>query len=90
MDNLNRSQITSDRYTLIAAMNYIIQSLNDECAYLKWIEVVPDQADADADADDFLDIAEDDELYSDTAKLFRRLLRAYGDCGFYVANDTVV
>ena len=86
MDNLNRSQITSDRYTLIAAMSHIILSLNDENAYLEWIEIVPDQA----DADDIMDIAEDDELYRWTAKLFRRLLRAYGDCGFYVANDIVV
>ena len=86
MDNLNRSQITSGRYTLVAAMNHIILSLNDGHAYLEWIEVVPDQA----DADDILDIAEDDELYNDTAKLFRRLLRAYGDYGFYVANDIVV
>lgn len=65
-------------------MDYLVRSLNDEAAYYQHcINLVPDEA----TIEDYTDIAEDDDLYSDTCKLFRSLLARYGSDGFYAWQD---
>lgn len=71
------------RMQLIKAMHIVVCSMNDEEAYEKWIYLVPDCA----TADDFDDIAQDDDLYGDCCDLFRELVQGYGKSGFYSIGD---
>lgn len=75
--------VKGGRIKLLEAMNEIIIAINDESAYERWIYVVPDGA----SHEDFVDIAEDDDVYRDVCKLFRKLLSSYGKSGFYVTLD---
>lgn len=75
--------VKGGRVKLLEAMNEIIIAVNDEEAYERWTYVVPDEA----DHSDFVEIAEDDDLYRDVCKLFRKLLSSYGKSGFYVTLD---
>lgn len=67
------------RRRIVTAMNEIVCSLNNEDAYSEWITIVPDMA----DEDDFEYIAQEDELYTDSAKLFLRLMKDYAKDGIY-------
>ncbi len=59
---------------IIKAMNTIVKGLNDEGAYYyDWIDIVPDEA----TDDDFKDIAEDDEILTDTLKRFKNIIKKY-------------
>lgn len=76
-----------DRTKIVECMDYLIRSLNNESAYYQnWIYLVPDEA----TVEDYADIAEDDELYGETCKLFRSLLKHYGPDGFYARDDSGV
>ena len=53
--------------------------MSHEGAYMWWIEdAVPD----DPSEDDFIDIAEDDEMYEDCVETFLEILKKYGKYGF--------
>lgn len=72
-----------ERAKLIKAMHTIMLAMNDERAYMAWIDVVPDCP----YEEDFFYIAGDVELYDETCKLFRHILSTYGKSGFTVAED---
>ena len=69
-----------ERIEMIKSMDYIICNVNDEGAYMKWINVVPDAP----TVDDYESIAEDDELYSEVLNLFCNLIKRYGKSGIYM------
>ena len=52
---------------------YIRTRIGDENAYMSWICLVPDEP----SHEDFVDIASDDELWTDTCVLFGKLTRKY-------------
>ena len=72
-----------DRIRIIEAMHTIITSMNDERAYVSWINTVPDEA----TYDDFEEIAQDTELYDEVCAKFTRLVKGYGKSGFYASGD---
>ena len=73
------SNIEKSRFNAIIAMNIMICSMNDESAYMTWINLVPDCA----GPDDFLDFARDDpgtksnQLFDDAVILFKELWAKY-------------
>ena len=44
-----------ERYEIMKAMNTLVMALNNEDAYMEWIQTVPDQA----TDDDLMDVATD-------------------------------
>ena len=66
------SFITS-RAILLAKLNSIMRMMNDELAYMTWIEVVPDEA----TFEDFKDIASDDKFFAEVLEEFQRLFALY-------------
>ena len=52
---------------------YVLGHISDEEAYMSWICIVPDEP----DDTDFRSIAEDDELWKYSCRLFGRLLKRY-------------
>lgn len=70
------------RLDLIRGMNALIISMNNEEAYMSWINLVPDQA-TDADLEE---IAEDDELFDDAVKLFCKLFKCYIKDGLFILD----
>ena len=50
-----------------------MRMMNDELAYMTWIEIVPDEA----TFEDFKDIAEDDEAFEEVLNEFQRLFALY-------------
>ena len=71
-----------NKFQVIKTMNTIIYSMNNEDAWLDWINVVPDQAD-DNDLDD---IANDDELMNIACRLFTQIISEYGNDGYYIKS----
>ena len=71
-----------DRFDVLNSMNTIVQSMNNEEAYMIWITVVPDAA----DRDDLLDIAEDDELFELAVKQFYEIWEEYSEDGLLVGG----
>lgn len=68
-------------YELIKSMNTIVKSLNDETGYYDyWIEIVPDEA----NDDDLMDIAYDEELLEDTIKCFKKIMEKYLTDGIFI------
>lgn len=67
----------SERFEAVKAMNTLVRLMNDEEAYMEWIVTVPDQA----DDNDLLDIADDEELFSETVSDFFRIWSDYADEG---------
>ena len=66
---ITRKEIETMRVNLLKDMNTYILNMGDEDIWEHWIMIVPDEA----DEDDFLSIAEDDELWSDTCYTFGKL-----------------
>ena len=62
-----------DMAEIVKAMNTIVRGLNDEYAYYDWIDIVPDEA----TDDDFKDIAENDEILTDTLRRFKYIIAKY-------------
>lgn len=74
-------KIKNRKYELVKSMNTIVKDLNNEDAYYEyWNCVVPDGA----DDDDFYYIAEDEELFGDTVKCFKIIMRYYLKDGIYI------
>ena len=75
------------KYELLQAMNTIISSLNNEEAYWKWTDVIPDGA----TKQDIKDIASDSDLeYMNViCKVFKVLLDEYIEDGYYVDGKLI-
>jgi hypothetical protein len=75
------------KYELLQAMNTIISSLNNEEAYWKWTDVIPDGA----TKQDIKDIASDSDLeYMNViCKVFKILLDEYIEDGYYVDGELI-
>lgn len=71
-----------DRTEHVKAMNLVIRNMNDETAYMEWINLVPDRA----MELDYVDVADDEELFDDACRLFRTLIKDYGKHGFYLGG----
>lgn len=71
-----------DRTEHVKAMNLVIRNMNDETAYMEWINLVPDQA----MELDYVDIADDEEMFGDVCLVFRTLIKDYGKHGFYLGG----
>lgn len=80
---MSENKIIKERFEHLKAMNTIILSMNDEGAYMSWIYLIPDQA----DDEDLLMCAEDEEIFGDACIKFRSLIRDYGGSGFYIGKQ---
>ena len=73
IDSAMMKAYNNERADFVRSMNDIIAHLNDEDAYMKWIQVVPDGA----TQEDFEAIADDEELFDSTVYLFKDLMDRY-------------
>lgn len=75
------------KYELLQAMNTIISSLNNEEAYWKWTDIIPDGA----TEQDIKDIASDSDLeYMNViCKVFKIILDEYIEDGYYVDGELI-
>lgn len=80
------NSIDDDRVELLKVMNETMIHINDEQAYMAWIEVVPDQA----SLEDFVDIAEDDSDFSYVTQLFNTLYEQYHSSGLVDPDVSVL
>lgn len=62
-----------ERTTLLRNMNYQVTLIEDENAYMEWINHIPDEP----DEEDFLEIAEDLEDFHSACVLFCKLITKY-------------
>lgn len=72
--------MNKEKFNIVKGMNEVILSMNNEEAYMTWIYIVPDEA---SDYD-FMDIADDEELFADTVQCFKRLMNKYLKDGLYI------
>ena len=70
---------TLGRYTLLNSMHTIVQLMNDEGAYFKWIDIIPDCA----SPEELMDCAESDEILADAIHLFHKLVHLYAERSGY-------
>lgn len=64
------SEMTTLKMNLLGGMNEYIKEMGDESIWMRWIMLVPDEC----TEDDLQFIAEDEELWTDTCKLFGKLV----------------
>lgn len=67
------TSFVESRIILLKKLNSIIKMMNDELAYMTWIELVPDEA----TISDFESIAEDDKAFDEVLNEFQRLFALY-------------
>lgn len=82
IDSIMMKNYNNERVDFVRSMNDIISHLNDETAYMKWIAVVPDEA----DEDDFKTIADNEELFDNIVYLFKDLMERYMKNGIYIGK----
>ena len=82
IDSAMMKAYNNERADFVRSMNDIIAHLNDEDAYMKWIQVVPDGA----TQEDFEAIADDEELFDSTVYLFKDLMDRYMKNGIYIGK----
>ena len=71
------------RYEAVKSMHELVLALNNESAYFDhWIYLVPDCP----EEADFWDIAADTKMFKDVCRCFYRIVRDYGEDGFYVGG----
>ena len=88
----NMSSVEKDRLYSILAMQQLVESMNDESAYMAWISLVPDGA----TEDDFIDFAINDDgtkenqLFDEAVVLFKSLWERYAakNKGLYIGHKT--
>ena len=72
-------QLKEKRIENLRNMHELMCKMNNEEAYMWWIEVgVPDEP----SYYDLVDIAEDDEMYEECIETFLKILKEYGKDGF--------
>lgn len=76
-----------ERIKAIKAMNFLINSLMDEEAYMHWISIVPDEA-TDEDLE-FIARDEENDLFKDATLLFIKLMKGYGGSGLFFGNTYI-
>ena len=64
------SFLTKYKAEKLEAMHNIMICIDDEDYYFTWINLIPDGA----TQEDFIEIAEDEELYKEAEELFKRLI----------------
>lgn len=73
---MTKDELKVLRMNLVGGMNEYVKCIDDETAYYDyWIQVVPDEC----TEDDLESIAESDELFNDTCKLFGFIIKHYGE-----------
>jgi len=60
-----------ERFEIVKAMHEIIRCMNNEEAYMDWINTVPDEP----SNDDFEYIAGNDELFAETCTAFKSIFK---------------
>lgn len=86
----NFSTKERERLNAIIAMHVMVCSINDERAYMAWINIVPDEA----TEWNFIDFAKNDEgttenaLFDEAAELFKKLWNDYAaeENGLYIGG----
>lgn len=81
-ERIDMSAYKDDRTDFVRSMDNIITHLNDEDAYMKWVQVVPDGA----TQEDFEAIADDEDLFDSTVYLFKDLMDRYMKNGIYIGK----
>ena len=81
-ERIDMNAYKDDRTDFVRSMDNIITHLNDEDAYMKWIQVVPDGA----TQEDFEAIADDEDLFDSTVYLFKDLMDRYMKNGIYIGK----
>ncbi len=64
------SMMTKYRIRKLKAMHELVLNIDDENYYMTWIYTIPDEP----TEEDFIDIAEDVEMYNEIEELFKRLI----------------
>ena len=82
IDSAMMKAYDNERADFVRSMNNIMVHMNDEEAYMKWIQVVPDGA----TQEDFEAIADDEELFDSTVYLFKDLMERYMKNGIYIGK----
>lgn len=82
IDSAMMKAYDNERADFVRSMNNIMVHMNDENAYMKWIQVVPDGA----TQDDFEAIADNEELFDSTVYLFKDLMDRYMKNGIYIGK----
>lgn len=82
IDSAMMKAYDNERADFVRSMNNIMIHMNDENAYMKWITVVPDEA----NEEDFKAIADDEELFDGVVYLFKDLMERYMKNGIYIGK----
>lgn len=82
IDSAMMKAYNNERADFVRSMNNIMVHMNDENACMKWITVVPDEA----DEEDFKTIADNEELFDGVVYLFKNLMERYMKNGIYVGK----
>lgn len=82
IDSAMMKAYDNERADFVRSMNNIMVHMNDENAYMKWIQVVPDGA----TQEDFEAIADDEDLFDSTVYLFKDLMDRYMKNGIYIGK----
>ena len=82
IDSAMMKAYNNERADFVRSMNNIMVHINDEEAYMKWIQVVPDGA----TQEDFEAIADDEELFDGVVYLFKDLMERYMKNGIYIGK----
>lgn len=82
IDSAMMKAYDNERADFVRSMNNIMVHMNDEDAYMKWIQVVPDGA----TQEDFEAIADNEELFDGTVYLFKDLMERYMKNGIYIGK----
>lgn len=69
-----------ERYQIAKAMHEIIRCMNNEDAYMEWIDIVPDEP----TDEDFREIAQNDMLFAETCKAFKSIFAEYAEDGLFI------
>ena len=74
----------NERTAILKSMHRLVQTMNDEEAYMAWIICIPDGTD-DAELEDIA--LNDEETFADACNLFNRLVQGYAcKSGYCVCN----
>ena len=81
---MDKMKLALMKFELLKAMHLLVMSMNDEGAYLYWINTIPDQA----SDEDLLEIAmdEDESIYREACQDFRRICEDHLEHGFYLGG----
>lgn len=76
-------EMIKHRAAIVRSMNTLVLALNnEEPLFHSWLYIVPDEA----TEDDFEQIAEDEELFTDVVDTFKDIMNDYLKDGFYIDN----